>query len=225
LEQRSGVDLLSAPRVTTFSGRQAQIQTGETRAVVTGLNPQALIPPGITGGRDATNQLYQTNSMRFGPVLDVTPTLSADGFTVSLRMNTTVTEFLGYDENTNFVTAYINGRREQVARPSPRFRVRETSVTANVWDGQTVVLLNPVEFLHSLKPNGEPDTREITGSDKKPLVVFVTVSLVDQTGNTIHTEEEMPFAKDSIPPQSPIQKRRADSRLPALSQSHGLWSR
>jgi len=205
-EQRPGVDLLSAPRVTTLSGRQAQIQSGETRTVVTGLNPQALIPPGITGGRDATNQLYHTNSMRFGPVLDVTPTLSADGHTVSLRMNAAVTEFLGYDENTNFVTAYINGRREQVARPLPRFRVRETSVTANVWDGQTVVLLNPVEFLHSMKPNGDSDAREVTGPDKKPLVVFVTVRLVDELGNPIHADEEMPFAYDSIPPQTSSQK-------------------
>jgi general secretion pathway protein D len=39
-EQRSGVDLLSAPSITTLSGRQAQIQSVEARTVVTGLNPQ-----------------------------------------------------------------------------------------------------------------------------------------------------------------------------------------
>jgi len=38
LEQRSGVDMLASPKVTTVSGRQAQIQSVDIRQIVTGLD-------------------------------------------------------------------------------------------------------------------------------------------------------------------------------------------
>src|SRR4029077_3424603 len=40
LEQRGGADLLAAPRVTTMSGRQAQVQLTDLKSVVTGLDQQ-----------------------------------------------------------------------------------------------------------------------------------------------------------------------------------------
>jgi hypothetical protein len=117
-----------------------------------------------------------------------------------------VLEFLGYAENSNSISAYINGQRKQVAWPLPKFRSREITASANLWDGQTLVLGNPLEYVTSTKPNGETETQEVTGSNKKPLVLFVTVRLVDEAGNPIHRDEEMPFAKDSIPPQPLDQK-------------------
>ena len=38
LEQRDGVDLLSAPKVTTLSGRQAQISVVDARRIVLDVN-------------------------------------------------------------------------------------------------------------------------------------------------------------------------------------------
>ena len=38
LEQRQGVDLLSAPKITTLSGRQAQIKIVDVRYIVIGLD-------------------------------------------------------------------------------------------------------------------------------------------------------------------------------------------
>ena len=35
----------------------------------------------------------------------------------------------------------------------------------------------------------------------KELLVFITVNLVDPAGNRIHSDDEIPFAKNSIPPQ------------------------
>jgi general secretion pathway protein D len=40
LEQRQGVDLLSAPKITTLSGRQAQIKIVDIRYIVVGLDTQ-----------------------------------------------------------------------------------------------------------------------------------------------------------------------------------------
>jgi tetratricopeptide (TPR) repeat protein len=42
IENRAGVDLLSAPNVTTISGRQARISMEETRTIIVGLTVQAL---------------------------------------------------------------------------------------------------------------------------------------------------------------------------------------
>ncbi|MDX1952138.1 MAG: hypothetical protein SFY81_08120 [Verrucomicrobiota bacterium] len=42
LEQRGGVDLLSAPRVTTVSGRQARIAVEDTQTIIVGLSVQGL---------------------------------------------------------------------------------------------------------------------------------------------------------------------------------------
>lgn len=66
LEETSGIDFLSAPKVTTLSGRQAQIAVVDIRPVEEdSFNDQS--------GKPA------------GPVLDVIPTLGADGWSISLK--------------------------------------------------------------------------------------------------------------------------------------------
>jgi len=54
LEQRDGVDLLTAPEVTTESGRQAQIQTVDLQTIVTGNNASGNTGGGATGGTGTT---------------------------------------------------------------------------------------------------------------------------------------------------------------------------
>jgi tetratricopeptide (TPR) repeat protein len=49
LEQREGVDLLSAPKVTTLSGRQARISIEDTQTIITGFNVQGIGGGGIGG--------------------------------------------------------------------------------------------------------------------------------------------------------------------------------
>jgi general secretion pathway protein D len=51
LEQREGVDLLSAPKVTTLSGRQARISIEDTQTIIIGFNVQGLGGGGgVVGG-------------------------------------------------------------------------------------------------------------------------------------------------------------------------------
>jgi len=59
LEQRSGVDMLAAPKVTTVSGRQAQIQSVDIRQIVTGLNVGA----SGTGGTISTTGAGTTGTV------------------------------------------------------------------------------------------------------------------------------------------------------------------
>lgn len=51
LEQREGVDLLSAPKITTLSGRQARISIEDTQTIIIGFNVQGLGGGGgVVGG-------------------------------------------------------------------------------------------------------------------------------------------------------------------------------
>jgi len=39
---------------------------------------------------------------------------------------------------------------------------------------------------------------------KKNLLIFVTPTIIDPAGNRVHSEEDLPFAQTSIPPQRPL---------------------
>ena len=63
-------------------------------------------------------------------------------------------------------------------------------VTAIIPDGQTLVLANPTVTETFKKPDGSTETKDVSGTQKKQLIVFVTPTLVDETGNRIHRDDE-----------------------------------
>jgi general secretion pathway protein D len=87
--------------------------------------------------------------------------------------------------------------------------------TAVVWDGQTVVLgglisenvqknKDKVPVLGDLPLFGRFFRSESNVTKKKNLLIFVTPTIIDPAGNRLHSEEEMPFAQKTIPPQVPV---------------------
>jgi general secretion pathway protein D len=232
LDQREGVDLLSAPEVTTISGRQAQIQVIDIQSIVTGidLNQTSSGAGGSTlgtgdsgGGAVASTLNYNVQALPFGPVLDVIPYVSADGFSVQLVIIPTVTEFIGYDDPGQFVpqAQSVSGSAAGAGipltgqLPLPRFRLRQVTTSAVVWDGQTIVLgglisesvqksKDKVPVLGDLPLFGRLFRSESSDTQKRNLVIFVTPTIIDPAGNRYHSEEEMPFAQSSIPSQQPI---------------------
>lgn len=234
LEQRSGAELLTAPEVTTLSGRQAQVQMVDIRTIVTGVDLNqnqtggggGVGTGGDQGGGGAVGSTlnYNTQPLPFGPVLDVLPTVSADGYTIQLTLIPTVTEFVGYDDQTaaKFVpqAQSVSGGGGGVGipltgqLPLPVFRVRQVTTTAIVWDGQTIALgglisesvtkvrdkvpvLGDLPFLGRLFRSESDETR------KKNLMVFVTPTIIDPAGNRKHTDDELPFTQSLIPVQPP----------------------
>ena len=175
----------------------------QLRTVVTGINPQALLPHGITPLAGETNALSTAETLPFGPVLDVLPTLEADGHTITMNVIPTVTEFMGYDYATNFVPAYVSGERTNAVLPLPRFRVRHATARAAMHDGQTLVVGTISDDMISTTPLGNTIANQFSDPNKKQLLVFVTARLVDPAGNPIHRDDQMPFKPDSIPPQPP----------------------
>jgi len=79
----------------------------------------------------------------------------------------------------------------------PGFRIRQAVSTLNLWDGQTAIIggLPGKNFA-----NGK-EVFDKSKSGDKELLVFITVTLVDPAGNPLHSDNEMPFAKNGIPAQ------------------------
>lgn len=197
LEPRAGVDVLSTPRVTTLSGRQAQIQVADIRTVITGSGSE---PLNLPGAAPPTNPPpVTTAAIPVGPTLDVIPHVAADGHGIRLAVNSAVTEFLGYDEPPQGARGEVQTSEspEQVAMPRPRFRVCQMQARAQLGNGQTLVLGSlPIEETRrprdkgpaprDLSPAGGLSRGESAQTVHKTLVVFVTATLVDPAGNPVH---------------------------------------
>ena len=235
LEQRGGVDLISAPEVTTHSGRQAQMQAVDIRTIVTGVNANqtggggggtaAAGAAGAGGGAAVGSTInFTTESLPFGPVLDVIPYVSADGYTIQMTIIPTITEFANYDldaaalfvPQAQSVGAGGAGSGAapalQATLPLPIFRMRQVTTSCSVWDGQTIVIgglitetavriKDKVPFLGDIPFVGKLFRSESSSTAKKNLMIFVTPTIIDPAGNRYHTDDEMPFAQRGIPPQ------------------------
>jgi general secretion pathway protein D len=166
LSQKKGIDLLSAPQVTTKSGQRAMIEiVREFRYPTTFTPPQV---PSITGGggtvgsvtisvvTPTTPQTFETRNT--GVTLEVEPVVGPDGQTIDLNLVPQVVEFEGFINygspifgiNPNGGTAVGTGG-VSIFRPTqvlltenvinqPVFSTRKVTTNVSVWDGQTVVL-------------------------------------------------------------------------------------
>jgi hypothetical protein len=181
---------LAEPEVITSSGRQTEMRATEVVMVT-----NFVFTEGLESGSNSITP--QAERVEIGPLLDVVPNVLADGYTIDLKTIASLTEFLGYDSPTI----------------SPAFAIRKASANVKLWDGQTVVLGRmggmKARFFYGGKwVNTEPDyftkakAAEGRPNDQdKELLVFITVTLIDAAGNRIHSDDEVPFAQNSIPPQ------------------------
>jgi general secretion pathway protein D len=163
LNQKKGVDLLSAPKVTTKSGQRAVIEIvrefrypttftppqvpAVSSSVVGGTNPPVVVTP-------TTPQTFETRNT--GVTLEVEPVIGPDGVTIDLSLVPQVVEFEGfinYGSPINAIgvnTIAVGGVPiTTVSAPilltsnvinQPIFSTRKVTTSVSVWDGQTVVL-------------------------------------------------------------------------------------
>lgn len=231
LEQRQGVNLMSAPKVTTLSARQAQVKAVRVRYVITDLDLNqtsggggGATTTGTTTGGGGVGSTVQPLAEPFelGPVLDVIPYVSADGHTIQMTIIPTIKEFEGYDlENAQLFQAQAQsvgggatvGNPLSQITPLPIFRLRQVVTSAIVWDGQTVVLggllldettktKDKVPFLGDMPLLGRLFRSESSSGKKTSLVIFVTPTIIDPAGNRVHSEDNLPFDQNSIPQQA-----------------------
>jgi Flp pilus assembly secretin CpaC/tetratricopeptide (TPR) repeat protein len=228
LEQRDGVEVLTSPEVTTESGRQAQIQAIDIQQIVTGTanntggaanNQFTATAPGVNAPIVSAPVFITptTQSLPFGPTLDVIPYVSADEFSVQMTLIPSVTEFIGYDNPGQFVpqAALPTGQTLTSVLPLPHFRVRQVTTSVTVWDSQTLVLgglmtdsvskvKDQIPMIGDLPLVGRFFRSESFTKTRKNLMIFVTPTIVNPDGSRYHSNEEMPFLQSAITPPKPV---------------------
>ena len=155
----------------------------------------------------------QQQQVEVGPVLDVVPYVLSDGYTINLTLIPSLTEFNGYD-NPPSIPGISVANVVQVPTILPDFIVRQVVTTVNIWDNQTIVLgglssstvqstKDKVPMLGDLPLVGRLFQSQSKITSKKNLMIFVTATIVDPAGNRVHSDDELPFAQSTIPPQQP----------------------
>jgi general secretion pathway protein D len=231
LNQKKGIDLMSAPKVTTKSGVKATVKivnefiyprqydpplipqsTQQQNGVGGPVDPSTQPPPTVTPSfpRDFTKQ-------DLGVVLEATPKIGPDGYTIDLELNPRVTDFDGFINYGSPINAV--GYTRDLANPAikvpvlqtlttntinqPVFSVREVNTFVTVWDGQTVALggliredvqkvQDKVPFLGDIPLAGRLFRSDTDQKLKKNLVIFVTPRILDAEGQPRRGDMEEP---------------------------------
>jgi len=198
LQQKDGVNLLSAPKVTTKSGSNAKIKVVEELIYPTEYQQQAQSIGTTTSGNQSLVQIVVTPSAfetrDLGVILDVTPTVGPDNETIDLVMLPQVVELSRWiDYGSDVPTGDVN-RPQHITLLQPVFHCRDITTSISIWDGQTVVMgglisegqvttEDQVPLLGDIPLLGYLFRSKTSKSIKKNLLIFVTANLVDPAGN------------------------------------------
>ena len=161
LNQKKGVDLMSAPSVMARSGNRAKIEVIREFIYPTEYDPPE-IPntfggtTGLVGGgatasggfpvTPATPTAFEVRNT--GVTLEVDPVLGADNFTIDLNLAPEVVEFDGFiNYGSPITTTAVNGLGQiqnvvitENRIEMPVFNTRKVTTQVTIWDGQTVAL-------------------------------------------------------------------------------------
>lgn len=169
INQKKGVDLLSAPSVTARSGQRAKIEVIREFIYPTEYDPPEL--PDRVGGEfndgdvdsgggilafipipvpqtgfpvtPANPTAFETRNT--GVTLEVDPVIGADGYTIDLNLVPEVVEFQGFINYGSPIFASNLGTGPSALLTSnrilmPIFGTRKVTTAVTIWDGQTVVI-------------------------------------------------------------------------------------
>ncbi|MEI8311690.1 MAG: Amuc_1098 family type IV pilus outer membrane protein [Verrucomicrobiota bacterium] len=162
LNQKKGIDLMSAPKVTTKSGNKAVVKVIRQFPYPTEFSePQ--VPPAATGGTTTTGGVvggviatsgivtpttpttFETRDL--GVTLEVEPQVGSDNYTIDLNLSPEVVEFEGFvnygspivgPTSTAGIVSIFNVTDNVINQPI--FSTRKVTTSVSIWDGQTVAL-------------------------------------------------------------------------------------
>ena len=171
------------------------------------------------------------DTRKLGKVIEVEPAVSSDNLTVNLNVTADFSDFVGF---INYGTPILNNRLQVNGQPSvvtaneilmPVFdTVRETT-NVTVWDGQTIAIggfhgesiqstNDKVPVVGDLPVLGRAFRSSSSDRNKRALLIFVSVLLVDGGGNPIN----------AVPDEAPelMTRRDSDSNSSAVSPMPNL---
>ncbi|MFO7821857.1 MAG: type II and III secretion system protein, partial [Lentisphaeria bacterium] len=202
IDQTKSSDVLSAPKITTTSGNTAIIRMVQERYF-----PESWDNPELdssTGDNDSTTSLTppapEFGAPRdIGVILEVTPQVESDGYTIGLDLRPQVLEFLGYDTSFNTV-ANVGGGDVEFKYNMPIIAARTIQTKIILYDGETVVLggmikeqvksfNDKIPILGDIPLLGRLFKNEGESVVKRNLLIFVTARLVDPAGQPRRAQE------------------------------------
>lgn len=212
LNQSKGVDLVSAPKVTTKSGQRATIEIVREFLYPSEYDlPQASGTAGqiYTPATPTTPTAFQMKPT--GITLEVEPTVGPDGYTIDLVLAPRVIEFDGFINYGSPIRTVVTVAgfpaisRNIVVTDNvinqPVFSTREVTTQVSVYDGQTVVMgglmredvqkvEDKVPILGDIPLAGRLFRTSADQHVKRNLIMFVTASLLDPAGQPLIRADE-----------------------------------
>jgi len=198
MKMNSNKQLFPLALAALVAGGMMAVQQAAAQAIVNQPNTSAIT--------------FVTEPVETGPILDVVPYVLSDGYTISLALIPSLTDFNGYDTPPNIPSVTGNLNVVQLPVILPNFTIRQVVTTVNVWDNQTVVLgglissqvqntKDKVPVLGDLPMLGRLFRSQSKSAIKKNLMIFVTATIVDPAGNRVHSDDDLPFAQTGFPVQ------------------------
>jgi general secretion pathway protein D len=194
ISQKGHTDVLSSPRVTTKNSEQATFKVVEEIRY-----PQAYeanqIQQSIQGSLTPINVTVFTpadfQTREVGVILNVTPTIGPDGYTIDLTLVPEVSTLAEWHQY---------GTQGGLNAAQPFFINRTVTSKMVVWDGETVVLggmiketltdfEDKIPLLGDIPLLGVLFRSKGTQSTKQNLMIFVTARIVDSSGRPVHKKE------------------------------------
>jgi general secretion pathway protein D len=220
LNQKKGVDVMSAPKVTTKSGVVATVKIVNEFKYPQHYDPpqipQSTVPTQGTVVASGSQQPIVTPAFPrdfttedLGVTLKAKPTIGPDGYTIDMDLNPRVVDFDGFINYGSPITTIgysaLGVPQSQLLTTNPIkqpvFTVREVNTFVTVWDGQTIALggliredvqkiQDKVPFLGDVPLAGRLFRSDTDQKIKKNLIIFVTPRILDAEGQSRHEDDE-----------------------------------
>ncbi len=198
LNASNRTEILSTPRVTTMNGQQAVIRMtteqyfpeswGEAEVIDDGAGNTYVVPSIPEFGEP----------VQLGVMLTVTPTVDADKYTIALQMLPLVQSHIGWIDYSYKIDYGANTVTNVIIMPIIEARTVETTVT--VYDGETIVMGGTIKDESDVTDDRIPMIGDIPllgrlfrskteERDKRNLLIFTTVRLVNPDGSPLRERE------------------------------------
>lgn len=148
---------------------------------------------------------------KLGTIIEMEPVISEDGREVEILLTPETTEFEGFIDYASDINNSVDTGNGPVPQPvdnriiQPIFRTNKISTAVKVYDGSTVVLggvmqdrrvnvRDKVPLVGDIPLVGQFWKSKVDLVDKKAFVVFVTVRVLDPSGQPVNQAQVMPVS-------------------------------
>lgn len=216
LAQSKGVDLLTSPSIVAKNGQRASITVAREMRYPTEFDPpqvpQQVGGPIAIGGVLVETAIPDVvpippstptafDSRNVGVTLEVEPVIGENNRTVDLNLVPSSTEFEGFIDYGDDIPIPNRSTGTTIIQLNdvlqPIFRTNKVTTSVTIWDGSTIVLggamydkrqdiHDKVPIFGDLPIIGRTFQSKVSQSEKKNVIFFVTVRVIDPAGNRVN---------------------------------------